>query len=256
MKENTHRLVVLSGASRGMGQAMARQLLAQGCELLTISRSRSAALDEAAQQGCGSLLQWQLDLAQPAQAARQLHDWLARRGACASREAVLINNAGVIPEIAPFSRLAPGNIAQALAVGLQAPMLLAQAFLAATEGWSGVRRKLLNISSGLGRRPMASQACYCTAKAGLDQFSLCVALEEARKPHGAKVCSLAPGVIDTDMQRHLRGAATQDFPDLARFEQLRQQRRLSSPEQAAAQVLAWLEREDFGERVIADVRQP
>ena len=73
-------------------------------------------------------------------------------------------------------------------------------------------RKVLNISSGLGRRAMASQAAYCAAKAGMDHFTRCVALDEAIKPHGAKVCSLAPGVIDTDMQVQLRGADPAAFP--------------------------------------------
>ena len=59
---------------------------------------------------------------------------------------------------------------------------------------------------------MASQAAYCAAKAGMDHFTRCVALDEAIKPHGAKVCSLAPGVIDTDMQVQLRGADPAAFP--------------------------------------------
>ena len=84
-------------------------------------------------------------------------------------------------------------------------MLMTGAFLHATEHWS-VPRKVLNISSGLGRRAMASQTAYCAAKAGMDHFTRCLALEEAIKPAGAKVCSLAPGVIDTDMQVQLRSA--------------------------------------------------
>ena len=134
-------------------------------------------------------------------------------------------------------------------------MALTGAFLAATESWQ-MPRKVLNISSGLGRRAMASQACYCTAKAGMDQFSSCVALEEAAKPHGARIVSLAPGVIDTDMQVHLRSAASEDFPDAGNFAKLKETGMLTSPEAAAERVLAWLERADFGERVVADVRQP
>lgn len=161
----------------------------------------------------------------------------------------------MIPQIAPLSQLPAAEIIHAMRVGLEAPMALTSAFLAATEPWAAAR-KVLNISSGLGRRAMASQACYCTAKAGLDQFSSCVALEEAAKPNGARIVSLAPGVIDTDMQVHLRSAATQDFPDAGNFAKLKDSGMLTSPEAAAARVLAWLERSDFGERVIADVRQP
>jgi NAD(P)-dependent dehydrogenase (short-subunit alcohol dehydrogenase family) len=113
---------------------------------------------------------------------------------------------------------------------------------------------VLNISSGLGRNAMASQAGYCAAKAGMDHFTRCMALDEALKPHGAKVCALAPGVIDTDMQVQLRGAATAAFPDQARFAQLKEKGLLSSATQAASQVLAFLARPDFGEQAVADVR--
>lgn len=133
-------------------------------------------------------------------------------------------------------------------------MQLTAAFLGATEGWA-VPRKVLNISSGLGRKAMASQAAYCAAKAGMDHFTRCLALDEAAKPHGARVCSLAPGVIDTDMQVQLRGADASDFPDVQNFANLKAGGMLASPAGAAARVLAWLQRADFGANPVADVRE-
>ena len=141
----------------------------------------------------------------------------------------------------------------ALRVGLEAPMALSAAFVGATQAWP-MPRKVLNISSGLGRYPMASQAGYCAAKAGMDHFTRCLALDEAPLPNGARVCSLAPGVIDTDMQVQLRGAAGEAFPDHAKFLQLKAQGQLSSPAQAAVQVLRFLARPDFGREPVADVR--
>ena len=132
-------------------------------------------------------------------------------------------------------------------------MLLTAAFLQATEHWT-LPRKVLNISSGLGRRAMASQTAYCAAKAGMDHFTRCLALEEALKPFGAKVCSLAPGVIDTDMQIQLRSANAQAFPDHNSFLSLHKNGQLSSPADAASLVLACLDRADFGIQAISDVR--
>ncbi len=246
-------LIILTGASRGMGLAMARQLLAQHRQLIALSRSSSEELAQAATRSGAALEQWSLDLAEPQGAARRLGEWLGGRGPGTYASATLINNAGVIPQIAPLSRLDAADISRAMRVGLEAPMLLVAAFLAATEDW-GLPRKVLNISSGLGRRAIASQAAYCAAKAGMDHFSRSVAMDEALKPHGARICSLAPGVIDTDMQVQLRSAPAQDFPDLASFAQLQQTGSLSSPEEAARRVLAWLERPDFGEQPVADVR--
>ena len=132
-------------------------------------------------------------------------------------------------------------------------MMLSAAFLSATGNWTATR-KILNISSGLGRRAMASQSAYCAAKAGMDHFTRCVALDEAHKAHGARVCSLAPGVIDTDMQVQLRSAEPAEFPDQDNFIGLKTRGQLSSPAEAASRVLAWLDRPDFGANPVADVR--
>ena len=101
---------------------------------------------------------------------------------------------------------------------------------------------------------MAAQAPYCAAKAGMDHFTRCSALDEAQHPHGARLVSLAPGVIDTDMQSQLRAGDPAAFPDLERFVELKRQGQLTSPAEAASRVLAWLERPDFGTQPVADVR--
>lgn len=247
------QLYILTGGSRGMGLAMAQQLLAQGHHLISIARTRNAELDTLAASHGARLAQWQHDLSAPAPAAQQLLDWLQGQDAQAFSRVVLINNAGAIPPIAPLAHSDWQAVSHALRVGLEAPMLITSAFLQATQKWS-VPRQVLNVSSGLGRRAIASQATYCAAKAGLDNFSLSVALDEAVHPNGAKICSLAPGVIDTDMQLQLRSADAASFPDVERFAQLKATGSLTSAPEAAARVLAWLERENFGQPVIADVR--
>jgi NAD(P)-dependent dehydrogenase (short-subunit alcohol dehydrogenase family) len=236
-------LTILTGASRGMGLAMARQLLQQGHELLSIARKRNEAL---------ACEQWEMDLADPQPAAQKLVAWLQQRAGTAA-SVTLINNAGLIPPIATLGASDRAAMAQALRVDLEAPLLLASAFLEATAAWT-VPRKILNISSGLGRRAMAAQSVYCAAKAGMDHFSRCVALEEAGKANGAHIVSLAPGVIDTDMQVQLRTADPAKFPDVGAFKGMKESGALMSPEDAAAKVLGYLARADFGANPVADVR--
>ena len=248
----TQHLYLLTGSSRGMGLALAQQLLQPGNTVIGLARTPNAEL--AAPAG-GALEQWATDLARPEQAAGQLRGWLAAQDPARFASATLINNAGVLPRLEPLSASNPADVQNALRVGLEAPMLLTAAFLGATEGWGALPRKVLNISSGLGRRAQASQSAYCAAKAGMDHFTRCVALDEAGKPHGAKVCSLAPGVIDTGMQAQLRGASPAAFPDAASFAHLKAEGLLTSPEAAAARVLAWLRRADFGAQPVADVRE-
>jgi benzil reductase ((S)-benzoin forming) len=253
MQMQTH-LYIITGASRGMGHSLAEQLLAPHHQLLCISRHQNPALAALAAQKGGALTQWALDLADAQAVLAPLTRWLQALDLDTLASATLINNAGVIPAIAPLGDSDPLELARALRVGLEAPLLLTAAFLNATQSMRAPR-KVFNISSGLGRRPMASQSAYCAAKAGMDHFTRCLALEEAGKANGAKVCAMAPGVIDTDMQLQLRSADVTQFPDQGSFAQLKQHGQLTSPEVAAARMLARLHRSDFGDQPVADVRE-
>ena len=249
----TQHLTIITGASRGMGLAMAEQLIDAGHDLLCMSRKHSDALGLRATAKGVRCEQWPQDLARPEVAALRLEGWLAGKDAASFASVTLINNAGILPRVGPLSAIPAQELAEVLRVDLEAPMLLTSVFLRATQAWKA-QRKVLNISSGLGRRAMASQAPYCAAKAGMDHFTRCVALEEAGRPRGAKVCSLAPGVIDTDMQVQLRSADAGQFPDIGNFIGLKEKGMLSSPQEAAARVLAVLARPDFGSNPVADVR--
>jgi NAD(P)-dependent dehydrogenase (short-subunit alcohol dehydrogenase family) len=236
-----------------MGLAIAEQLLDAGHDLLCISRKTNDALQQRAAKAGTSCEQWPHDLANAASAAAKLEAWLQARDATAHESVALVNNAALLPEVAPLANIGQGAITDSLRVNLEAPMLLTSAFLRATTGWKA-SRKVLNISSGLGRRAMASQALYCAAKAGMDHFTRCVALEEEREKNGAKVCSLAPGVIDTDMQVQLRGSDPGRFPDIGYFTGIKEQGVLASPAEAARKVIAYMARPDFGSNPVGDIR--
>ena len=248
-----HHLYILTGASRGMGLALARQLLSPQHRLLCMSRHPNPALAHEAERLGAGCVQWRQDLADASAAAARLRDWLGTLDPTLVSSATLINNAGVISRIGPLEDSDDADLSNALRVGLEAPMLLTAAFLDATRQWT-TPRKVLNISSGLGRRAMAGSAAYCAAKAGMDHYSRSVALEQAALPHGARIVSLAPGVIDTDMQVQLRGSDPAGFPDRERFVQLHTQGQLSTPDDAARRLLAYLARPDFGATPVADVR--
>lgn len=248
-----HHLTIVTGASRGMGLAIAGQLCQPDAVLLCISRSTSAALESLARERGATLVQWTADLSDAADVAARLQSWLLVQDVARLASATLINNAGMVGRLGPLDPALPADVATTLRVDLEAPMQLTAAFLTATRGWA-LPKKILNISSGLGRRAMAGASLYCAAKAGMDHFSRCVALDEARQTHGARIVSLAPGVIDTDMQTDLRAGDPAQFPDRAGFVQLKETGMLTSPDDAAARLLAYLARPDFGAQTVADVR--
>ena len=240
-------LFIVTGASRGLGRAVAARLAAMPDHaVLGLSRQAPAAP--------AGIEQWEVDLSDPRPVAERLGAWLAGFGPTRFASASLINNAALLTPPAPLADTDLALLSQATRVGLEAPLLLSAAFLRATRDWSGMRR-VLHVSSGLGRRAMASSGPYCAVKAGLDHLARAQALEEALQPNGGRVCSLAPGVIDTDMQVQLRSADAAAFPDVANFRQMKAEGRLDAPEAAAARLVGFLLRDDFGSKPVADVRQ-
>lgn len=246
-------LYIVTGASRGLGRAIVEQLLARERVLLTISRKPDRALDAAAAAKGAKLEQWALDLAHDVGAAARLEAWLHAQPRERFATVTLINNAGLLGKVGPIDISDAETLAAVLRVGLEAPLVLTSAFLRATRAWTAQRR-VLNVSSGAGRRPIAGWAAYCAAKAGMDHFSRVTALDEQRLPNPARIVSLAPGVIDTDMQGELRASDPSGFPDIEQFRQFKATGQLAAPEAAAARVLAYLARADFGSNPVADVR--
>lgn len=226
-------LYIVTGSSRGLGAALVQQLSGPGHTVIGIARQAAEP--------------WALDLADPLPAAKRLQAWL--RANTGWQSATLINNAALLSEPGPLAGTDLTALSAALRVGLEAPALLSRVFLAETPGVP--MRRILNISSGLGRRAMAGSAAYCAVKAGLDHLSRALALEAP----DVGVVSLAPGVIDTDMQTQLRGADPARFPERARFQGLKDGGQLQTADATAARVLRYLQRPDFGQQVIADIRE-
>lgn len=249
----TTRVCIVTGSSRGLGRALVERLLVPGSTVLAIARQRLTALDDLASARGAELLQWPLDLQDAQAAAARLRAWLASLDGTAVDSVTLINNAAFLNTPGPLDRAEDAALSTALRVGLEAPLLLSAAFLDATRHWPG-KRQVMNISSGLGRRAMAGSAAYCAIKAGMDHFTRAVALEQAAQANGARVESVAPGVIDTDMQQQLRGADAGLFPERATFALLQSQGQLASPAAAAAQLLERLQRPGYGAQAVTDIR--
>jgi NAD(P)-dependent dehydrogenase (short-subunit alcohol dehydrogenase family) len=220
-------IAILTGASRGIGAAMARGLAKPGTRLITLARREDPELAAYARSQDAQLEQLSVDLSDlnAVEAAAQ------RICASLPRDAsryLLINNLNV-----------------------SAVMLLTARFLAAVEDLKADRR-VLNISSGAGRNPNAGWGVYCATKAALDMYSRVVKAEQGAD--GARIVALAPGIVDTDMQVAIRSSDPESFPALAKFQEFHATGKLSSPANVASRILAYLDREDFGTTEIDDIR--
>jgi NAD(P)-dependent dehydrogenase (short-subunit alcohol dehydrogenase family) len=236
---------IVTGHTKGLGAALARELLERGIPVLGVARGPA---QELAARFPGLFEEVQLDLSDNA----ALAEWLAADGLrtyfAGSGKVLLLNNAGVVTPIGPLEDQEPAAVMRALALNVGAPLMLAAAVVRATPG---VERRILHISSGAGRNAYPGWSVYCATKAALDQHARAVALDGDRQ---VRICSLAPGVIDTGMQAQIRSTPDQLFPLRERFVQLKAQGALRTPDDAGRAIIDYLLAPSFGQKPVDDLR--
>jgi benzil reductase ((S)-benzoin forming) len=240
---------IVTGHTRGLGAALAELLLARGIRVLGLGRATHPAL---AARHEAAFTEAVVDLSDTG----ALEQWLAGdalRTFTANAGCVLLfNNAGTVEPIAPCGTQAADAIARAVALNVAAPLMLANAVASAQAASPDAERRIVHVSSGAARNAYAGWSIYCATKAALDHHARAVALDA---PRGVRICSLAPGVIDTGMQETIRSTGTEQFPSRERFEQLKQNGQLATPESAAQQLIDYALSDAFGMTPATDVRE-
>lgn len=241
-------VAVVTGASRGLGLALARRLLASGAAVVTLARSHNAGLAAEAQQFGAHLQQIQCDLAD-ASAIESAAGLLADAQLPNGERYLLFNNAATLGPVDLADHLFDAlAIQRTFTLNVAAVMVLTAAFLRSTP--TQADRRIINISSGAGRKPTPGWSVYCSTKAALDHYSRVLAIENP----GLRVAALAPGVVDTSMQEHIRSTDRRQFPDLDRFLRLHEQNQLAAPEAVAGKILDHVASDAFGREVLDDIR--
>jgi benzil reductase ((S)-benzoin forming) len=234
---------IVTGASKGIGLELLKQLRAKGNKVIGIARTVPAnaedfvSADLAHTEGLAVLIDSLID---------ENHETAA--------SFTLINNAGMVDPIGLIGSVDADEMTKAVTVNLIAPMILSNTFIAKLKGFKGPKR-IVNISSGAGRNAYEGWGTYCATKAGLDHFSRVVALEQANAEYPVAIVSIAPGIIDTGMQETIRASQEEAFPLLERFIHYKEQGLLSTAQQTAEKLILFMENENF-EAVgpIADIR--
>jgi benzil reductase ((S)-benzoin forming) len=220
---------MVTGTTRGLGLGLVQAILEKGDVALTLSSAPD--FDK------GGHINVQADLTDSLNLPSRLDRLLERVDHAATQALVLINNAGRLDPLMPLQQATADPIAKAYAVNLIAPAVLMARFLSRTEKLT-LPRRIINISSGAAATPYAGWGCYCSTKAGLEMLSRCVAEEQAQQNHPVHVCAVAPGVVDTDMQRQVRDTREDLFPGRQKFVRLHEQGALATPLSVARCLLA------------------
>ena len=225
-------VVVVSGASRGLGAATACWLAKAGAGVTLMARSADALETVAGQirQLGGAALVEAGDVSDAGACRAAVAKTMDRFGRLDS----VINNAGMVEPLAPVSRSDADDWQYSIAVNLVGPFNLIRAAIADLLQQNG---RIVNVSSGAATTSIESASAYCAAKAGLNHFSRVLAAEEPR----LTVMAVRPGVVDTRMQDILRhkGPGVMSSEQLDYYRNLKSEGRLEKPE-VPGRALAWL----------------
>ena len=216
------RVALVTGASRGIGRAIAQRLAAQGAFVVAAARSENvkAVVGEISASG-GKAESVSLDVTEADAAAQFVAAALERHG----RVDVLVNNAGITRDQL-LLRMKPDDWDAVIATNLTAAFALTQAALKPMIKQRAGR--IICISSVVGQSGNPGQANYAASKAGLIGFAKAVALEVASR--GITVNVVAPGMIETDMTRAITGSAREEWASKIPL------RRLGTPDDIASAV--------------------
>ena len=216
------RIAIVTGASRGIGRAIARQLAAQGAHVVAAARGENArAVAEEIAAAGGRAEAVALDVTADGAAAAVVASTLERH----ERIDILVNNAGIARDQLML-RMKREDWDAVLATNLTGAFALTQAVLKPMIRQRGGR--IVCISSVVGQSGNAGQANYAASKAGIIGFAKAVALEVASR--GITVNVVAPGLVDTDMTSAITESARDEWA--ARIPL----RRLGTPDDIASAV--------------------
>ncbi len=199
----SEKTIIITGASRGLGAAAAFVAAELGANVVLTARSEKPLaehVDHIRNKG-GSAIAISGDISQMEFCRSLIENSISHYGRIDS----LINNAGTVDPIAPIRRGDMEAWQKNLNINLMGPVMLTHTALPQLRLHQG---RVINVTSGAATTPLPGLSAYCVAKAGLNHFNRLLATEEKQ----VTTLSFRPGVVDTQMQAHMRETGSEGMP--------------------------------------------
>lgn len=240
-------LVFVSGATRGIGLALARHVPFEPARVIDASRHGAPA------SAASPAVHLAVDLATHA-GWDALAACFEREIACFDGERVIFfHNAGTLEPIGFAGEVEPHAYRANVLLNGAAPQILGDAFLRATRA-TRARCDLVMVSSGAAHSVYEGWSSYCAGKAALDHWVRTVGAEQTRRGGRCRVIAVAPGVVATEMQAQIRLTREHDFPAVAHFHELFAEGALRSPDEVARDLWGLLQSDRLENGTVLDLR--
>lgn len=197
MSDVTGKTVMITGASRGIGESAAREFAAAGANVVLTARS-GAAIEAIAAEIGDAALAVTCDVADYAQVEAAVAAAAERFGGVD----VLINNAGILEPISHMDQSDPADWGKVIDVNVKGVFHGMRAVMPLMEKAGG--GSILTISSGAAHGPVEAWSHYCASKAAANMLTRCVHKEAGEK--GIRAIGLSPGTVATQMQRDIKAS--------------------------------------------------
>ena len=222
---------IITGVSRGLGEALATELLKHGATVVGVGRTASARHKGQRYRHVAC------DLAHPAVVAAAVLPALRDLALEKPSAVTLINNAAVPTPVGLIGRLDAAEVEAAIATNIAAPLVMADLFCRAFPG-ATPRRRIINISSGAAQNAIAGSGPYSMSKAALEMLTRAVLADHAGR--ALECITLRPGIFETGMQQFMRSRDPDHFPSVALFRGFKEQGILKDPADVARSIVAKL----------------
>ena len=201
------KIALVTGASRGLGEGVARALAADGAAVMLLARDGDLAQQVASEivAAGGEAEALACDVSDYPSVERAVADTRQRLGGLD----ILVNNAGVIEPIAEIAASDPAVWARSIQINLIGAYYVVRAVL---DGMLQGGGTIINVSSGAAYRPLEGWSSYCAGKAGLAMLTRSLVLETT----GVRIFGFSPGTIDTDMQVKIRASGLNQVSQIPR----------------------------------------
>ena len=234
-------LVWISGASAGIGAAMAASVPWDGARVVDISRSGAEGLDHV-----------EADLADPSSWADVAAAFEEGLSGFTGGVAVFVHAAGTIDPMGFAAEVDATAYERNVLLNSAAPQALGRAFVATAAGRPG-RRHVVMLTSGAAKSVYPGWSSYGAGKAAVDQWVRDVGAEQDIRG-GVRIVAVAPGTVDTGMQARIRETPEEAFPQRQKFLDMHQEGKLTDPAEVAARVWALLDDGDVENGAVVDLR--
>lgn len=236
-----NRLIIISGATSGLGKEIALIHAKRGDFLILISRDKEKLLHiKESQSKKNNISIVVKDLSK-----KQSFSWFKKKvGSFISSkeisEVTIYNNASSINPIQEIHNQSFNDVYQNINLNLSAPFLLSSIILK-IKNEIGIKASIINISSGVSKKPILGWSLYCTTKAGVNMLTSCVNEEN----EDVYTLAINPGAMDTPMQAEIRNSDKSVSPISDQFRKMKKENLLQSPKKVAKKLIDIVESKEF-----------